>query len=166
MGDTKHLGQQDALKEIKSLAEEIKTCMFCTYRSDILKARPMAVQKVDEDGNLWFLSDRNSDKNQEIKNDNNVELLFAGGHEKYLALHGTAEISFDKTKIKELWNPIIKVWFTEGVDDPAISVIKVSYDDGYYWDTKHGHMISVLKMVKSLVTGTSGDDGVEGALKK
>ncbi len=166
MGDTKHLGQQDALKEIKSLAEEIKTCMFCTYRSDNLKARPMAVQKVDEDGNLWFLSDRNSDKNQEIKNDNNVELLFAGGHEKYLALHGTAEISFDKTKIKELWNPIIKVWFTEGVDDPAISVIKVSYDDGYYWDTKHGHMISVLKMVKSLVTGTSGDDGVEGALKK
>jgi len=77
-----------------------------------------------------------------------------------------AEISFDKTKIKELWNPIAKVWFTEGVDDPAISVIKIKYDDGYYWDTKHGHMVSVLKMLKSLVTGTSGDDGIEGSLKK
>ena len=105
MGDTKNLGQQDALKEIKSLVEEIKTCMFCTYRSDKLKSRPMSVQKVDEEGNLWFLSDRNSDKNQEIKTDGNVELLFAGGHEKYLALHGMAEISFDKAKIKELWNP-------------------------------------------------------------
>jgi general stress protein 26 len=166
MGDTKNLGQQKALKEIQSLAEDIKTCMFCTYRADKLKSRPMSVQKVDDEGNLWFLSDRNSDKNQEIKEDSNVELLFAGGKEQYLALHGNAEISFDKAKIKELWNPVAKVWFTEGVDDPAISVVKVTYDDGYYWDTKHGHMVSILKMVKSLVTGTRGDDGVEGSLKK
>jgi general stress protein 26 len=166
MGDTKNLAQQDALEEIKSLAEEIKTCMFCTYRSNKLKSRPMSVQKVDEDGNLWFLSDRNSDKNREIVSDSNVELLFAGGHEKYLSLHGAAEISFDKAKIKELWNPIAKIWFTEGSDDPDISVIKVTYDDGYYWDTKNGHMVSILKMLKSLVTGTSGDDGIEGALKK
>jgi len=167
MGDTKNLGQQEALKEIKQLAQEIDTCMFCTQGGDgKLKTRPMSVRKVDDDGNLWFLSDRNSDKNSEIESGSNVDLLFAGGHEKYLALHGAAEISYDKTKIKELWNPIAKIWFTDGEDDPDISVIKVKYDDGYYWDTKHGHMVSLLKMAKSFVTGTQGDDGVEGVLKK
>ncbi|HMC83989.1 MAG TPA: pyridoxamine 5'-phosphate oxidase family protein [Chitinophagaceae bacterium] len=167
MGDKKNLGQQEALKEIQSLAKEINTCMFCTYDEEgKLKSRPMSVRKVDDDGNLWFLAGRNSDKNHELQLDNNVELLFAGGHEKYLSLHGTAEISFDKAKIKELWNPIAKIWFTEGENDPDISVIRVKYDDGYYWDTKHGHMVSLLKMAKSLVTGTKGDDGVEGVLKK
>ncbi|MEP6751059.1 MAG: pyridoxamine 5'-phosphate oxidase family protein [Bacteroidota bacterium] len=166
MGDTKNLGQQEALEEIQALVKEIDTCMFCTYSGGKLKSRPMSVRTIDEEGTLWFLSDRNSDKNSEIKIDSNVDLLFAGGHEKYLALHGEAEISFDKAKIKELWNPIIKIWFPGGVDDPAISVIKVKYDDGYYWDTKHGHMVSLLKMVKSLVTGTSGDDGIEGSLKE
>ena len=28
------------------------------------------------------------------------------------------------------------VWFTEGVRDPRITVIKVTPEDGYYWDTK------------------------------
>lgn len=166
MGDKKNLGQQEALKEIQSLAKEIDTCMFCTYRSGKLKSRPMSVREVDEEGNIWFLSDRNSDKNAELKTDSSVELLFSGGHEKYLALHGIAEISYDKAKIKELWNPIAKVWFTDGAEDTAISVIKVKYDDGYYWNTKHGHMVSLLKMAKSLVTGTTGDDGIEGSLKK
>jgi len=166
MSDKKNLVHDVAVTEIKSLAEDIKTCMFCTYKEGRLKSRPMSVQLADEDGNLWFLSSRHSDKNSEIQVDDEVELLFSGGAEKYLALHGTATISFDHEKIKELWNPIAKIWFTEGVDDPNISVIKFSFDDGYYWDTKHGHMVSMLKMVRSFVTGAREDDGVEGNLKR
>ena len=166
MGDVKHLNDKEAVLKITDLAKEIKTCMFCTYKGNRLHSRPMSVQQVDDEGNIWFLSDKSSNKNQEIAAIDTVELLFGQGHEKYLALHGTASISYDKEKIKELWEPIVKVWMPGGVDDPALSVIKVAVSEGYYWDIKHGKMVEIAKMAASLVTGTTMDDGIEGKLRK
>jgi general stress protein 26 len=139
--------------------------MFCTYHQDKLYSRPMSTQKVDDEGNVWFLSDKDSIKNEHIALNNKVELIYAHGHDKFLSLHGTATILYDKQKIKELWVPIAKIWFTEGADDPRISVIKVSCDDGYYWDTRHGRMIEMIKMATAFVTGTTMDDGIEGTLR-
>ncbi|MDQ3020154.1 MAG: pyridoxamine 5'-phosphate oxidase family protein [Bacteroidota bacterium] len=164
MGDTKNLSNNEAIKKIKELAEEIDICMFCTYDGDKLKARPMSTQKVDDEGTIWFLSDKDSHTNQEIKQDCEVELLYAHGYEKYLVLHGKAEILYDKQKIKELWKTHAKIWFTEGEDDPRISVIKVMFEDGHYWDTKHGKIVQLTKMAASLLTGKTMDDGIEGNL--
>ena len=165
MGDVKNLTSEEAKMKIKDLAEGIQTCMFCTYVDQKLDARPMSTQQVDEDGCMWFLSDKGSNKNREIKLNNKVELLYASGNEKFLKIEGRALISDDKEKIKELWTPIAKIWFTEGVDDPRISVIKVTPADGYYWDTKHGKMVEVAIMAAALLTGKTMDDGIEGRLK-
>ena len=81
----------------------------------------MSVQQVDGDGNLWFLSADDSHKNAELVRDPAVTLYFQGSaHSDFLVLHGNASISRDKEKIKELWEPIVKTWFTEGVGDLGI----------------------------------------------
>jgi hypothetical protein len=59
----------------------------------------------------------------------------------------------------------MKVWFTEGKDDPRISVIKVTPTSGYYWDTKHGSAVAFTKMLIGSIIGTTLDDSVEGILK-
>ena len=56
-----------------------------------------------------------------------------------------ATVSEDKEKIKELWEPLLKTWFTEGIDDPRISVIKVDPTEAYYWDNKHGNAVAFEK---------------------
>ena len=61
-------------------------------------------------------------------------------------MSGRASLSRDKVKIEELWKPIVKTWFTEGVDDPRITVIKVAPTGGYYWDTKHGNAVAGVKI--------------------
>ena len=123
----------------------------------------MSVQKLDEDGNLWFLSSNDSHKNDEIQNDSAVQLLFQGSnYSDFLNLYGTATISEDKEKIKELWNPMLKTWFTEGVHDPRISVIKVKPEEGYYWDTKHNQAIGLIKRMAGAVMGKTMDDSIEG----
>ena len=80
-------------------------------------------------------------------------------------IYGTAIISQDKEKIKELWEPILKVWFTEGIDDPRISVIKVEPTEGYYWDTKHGQAVAFIKRLAGAAMGKTTDDSIEGKLK-
>lgn len=85
----------------------------------------MAVQEVDDQGNFWFLSASDSNKNQELQADDQVQPLFQGSaHSDFLRIVGKATISTDKARIHELRNPILKAWFTEGVDDPRITIIQ------------------------------------------
>lgn len=167
MGDHKNLTSQDAIKELKKLAEEIDMCMFTTALTQLpLTTRPMSTSKVDEAGNIWFLSRKSSHKNQQILMDNRVQLFYAGKDSAaFLSVYGEASISFDKEKIKELWSTIAKAWFTEGVDDPEVSAIVIKPIDAYYWDTKNNRLVSLLKIGAAIVTGKSMDDGVEGQLE-
>ena len=67
--------------------------------------------------------------------------------------------------IKYLCTSIVKVWFTKGADDLAISAIKVTPTDGHYWDSKHGRMVQFGKMIAALATCTNMDDGIKGTLR-
>ncbi len=126
----------------------------------------MSVQKVDDAGNLWFLSADDSHRNEELKLDANVRLFFQGSaHSDFLMLRGTATTSRDKEKIKELWEPIVKTWFTEGVDDPRLTVIKFAPSEGYYWDTKHGMAVAGIKMMIGAALEKTMDDSIEGKLR-
>jgi general stress protein 26 len=159
---------QDAVEQIKAIVKRTETCFFCTAVSPDGpgEARPMSVQEVDDAGNLWFLSADDSHKNAVIARDPNVKLYFQGSsHSDFLQLNGTAAISRDKSKIKELWEPIVKTWFTEGVDDPRITAIKVTPSDGYYWSTKHGQAVAAIKMLVGASIGKTLDDTIEGTLR-
>lgn len=162
-----NLTREDAVKKIKELAEGESICMFVTNLDQKpLNGRPMATQQVDDSGNLWFLSARSSDKNHDIESDNRVQLFYCNkGSSEYLSIYGYAEIVFDRSKIEELWNPLVKVWFKEGKDDPEISIIKVIPEDVYYWDTKNNKMITLVKLAASVVSGKTMDNSVEGTLK-
>ena len=158
----------EAGKKIKELAGKNNTCFFCTgiKSGQPLTVRPMSVQKMDEDGHLWFLSASDSHKNHDLQEDNRVQLLFQGAaHSDFLSLYGTASISKDKELIKELWEPLLKTWFTEGIDDPRITVIRFETEQGYYWDNKHGNAIAFLKMAAGAAMGKTMDDSIEGEIR-
>jgi general stress protein 26 len=158
----------EAIEKMKSIVDEAKSCFFCTAETFAQggNARPMAVQDVDDDGNLWFLSADDSRKNDDLAADASVKLYFQGSaHSDFLELSGVANVSRDEGKIKELWKPIHKTWFTEGQDDPRITVIKVTPTDGYYWDTKHGNVVAGIKMLIGAATGKTLDDSISGKLE-
>jgi general stress protein 26 len=161
------LSGSKAVEKIKELSDG-QTCFFCTValEGDPKGTRPMSVQKTDDEGTLWFLSPDDSFTIKEIEADPRVKLFFKGSaHSDFLMLTGKAAISKDKAKIKELWEPVLKTWFTEGENDPRITVIKVVPEDGYYWDTKHGMMVAGIKMLIGAVTGKTLDDSIQGDLK-
>lgn len=162
-----HLEGQEAAKKVKELCEKAKTCFFCTSTSvsGPFSTRPMAVQKIDDNGTCWFLSAKDSIKNKEIMTDPSVQLLFqVATHSGFVSLFGRAEISTDRLKIKELWEPLLKNWFTEGENDPRITVIKFDPHSGYYWDTKNGQIVAFAKYVTGALTGKTMDDSIEGSL--
>lgn len=157
-----------ALDKLKELVRHAETCFFCTYdrNNGTSDARPMRVLQVDDLGNLWFMSAADSHKNEELSLNPSVELFFQGNaNSDMLHVKGQATVSQDKAKIDELWSFMLKTWFTEGKDDPRITVIKVTPGDAYYWDNKHGNAIAGVKMVIGAALGVTLDDSIEGKLK-
>lgn len=158
----------DAIEKIKAVVDKTQSCFFSTalVTGDSGATRPMAVQKVDDLGNLWFLSPSDSHKNLELNSNPSVRLYFQSGeYSGFLMLNGIATVSRDRAKIEELWKPVLKTWFTEGIEDPRITVIQVAPTDGYYWDTKHGVMVAGVKMLIGAAIGTTLDDSIEGTLR-
>jgi general stress protein 26 len=158
---------EEAVEKIKQLVEKAGTCFFCTnmHAGQPFSTRPMAVQKTDDHGNLYFLSASDSVHNAEIENNPMVQLLFQGSsYDSFLTLYGEATISRDEDLIEELWNPMMKTWFTEGKDDPRITIITITAAEGYYWDTKHGKMVSFVKRLVGAATGNTLDDSIEGTI--
>ncbi|MDF2455772.1 MAG: ral stress protein [Cytophagaceae bacterium] len=167
MGTTQDLQNQEAIKKIQELVEAANVCLFATALNQVpLSVRPMSTSKVDEDGHIWFFSKKNSDKNEHILEDDQVQLLYSNNSSsEYLSLYGHAEIVRDRNKIEELWTPMAKAWFTEGKEDPSITLLKVTPKEGHYWDTKNGKVISLIKIAVSALTGKASDIGVEGKLE-
>jgi general stress protein 26 len=167
MSNVKNLYNEDAVKKIKDFVDDIKVCMFCTSVTDMpFRTRPMSTLEVDEEGNLWFFSGKSSDKNDEIKNEDTVQLIYSKNSDvHFLTITGKATIVQDQAKKDELWNPIVKAYFPEGKEDPDLALIKVKPEAAHYWDTVYGKMVTWLKMATSAVTGNPADVGVEGKIK-
>ncbi len=156
------------VKKMKELVEKSGSCFFCTRitTNESISTRPMAVQKIDDEGVTWFLSASDSKKNIEIDDDPAVQMLFQGsGYSDFLSVYGTATITHDKEIIKDLWNPLLKTWFTGGVDDPRITAIKVVPLEAYYWDTKHAQIVGLIKRAVGAAMGKTLDDSIEGKIK-
>lgn len=166
MGDLQNLDHSKSISKIKELAEDANICLFTTNLTELpLSTRPMSTQKVEDDGSIWFFSEDGSEKNLHIADDSRVQLFYANrGSSEFLSIYGTATIIKDEKKAEELWSPLVKTWFQGGPSDPSLTLIKVVPEDGYYWDTKDGKVISMLKIAAGAITGKEMDGGVEGKI--
>ncbi len=166
MSEHKNLSDRDAIAKIQELAKG-ETAMLCTQASTgELHSRPMHTRAVDDDGTIWFFSDRDSLKNFEIQNDSVVHLIYSiGGKSEYLTINGLATVMRDQQKIDELQSRMAKAWFSEGKQDPDLTLISIAPTDGYYWESKHGKVVQLAKIAVGAVLGKPYDDGVSGKLR-
>jgi general stress protein 26 len=165
-GDVQDLHRGEAIDKLKELVKHNPICLFTSrLTQEPFQTRPMSTAQVDDEGNLWFLSASDSYKNEEVGYDPNVQLFYVNTPDsEYLTVFGKAYISTDRKKIDEVWKPLAKAWFTEGKNDPRITLLKVVPEEAYYWDTKTNKMVAMLKILTAAVTGETMDDSVEGKL--
>ena len=140
------------------LMKKIGFAMLVTSDGGKLRARPMSAYLERENNAIWFLTDARRHKDEEIAGDPNINLSFANASDqKYVSVTGTAIVSNDRAKIKELFTTAAKAWW-DSADDPNIRVLKITPDDAEFWDSP-GTVISYVKMAAAAATGTRPDIG-------
>src|ERR1700754_1737452 len=140
------------------LMKKIGFAMLVTHDGDKMRARPMSAYLERENNAVLFLTDARRHKDEEIARNPNVNLSFAdAGDQKYVSVTGTAAVSNDRAKIKQMFSLPAKAWW-DSAEDPNIRVLKITPDDAEYWDSP-GSVISYVKMATAAVTGTRPDLG-------
>jgi len=164
MSEAKVLSGDEGKKKIGELIKDVRICMLTTAGPDgSFDSRPMATQETEFDGTVWFLTRQESGKVQEIANDAHVSLIYSNlSNHSYVSAKGRAQVSQDKAKIHELWNPMFKAWFPEGEDDPSVAVLKVEIEEAQYWEASSSKLVFGLKYLARAVTGGKVEVGETG----
>lgn len=143
------------------LVDGIRTCMFTTVGPDgtTLYSRPMAVQRVDDDGTVWFFGFSDAPKLQHLQHHPQVNLAFVDG-DTFVSVSGSARLVDDVAKKRELWNPFAKAWFQCDPADPAVALIRVDPAGGEYWDgpAKPAQVIGLVKALLGHGMPLDGDN--------
>jgi len=140
------------------LMKQIGFAMLVTHDGEKMRARPMSAYLERESNAIFFLTDARRHKDEEIASNPNVNVSFAdAGEQKYVSVAGTAQISNDRARIRQLFSTPARAWW-DSAEDPNIRLIRVTPDDAEFWDTP-GSVISYVKMAAAAMTGSRPDLG-------
>jgi general stress protein 26 len=146
----------DDIDRVWNLMKKIGFAMLVTRDGNKLRARPMTAYLARDENAIYFLTDVRRHKDEEIARDPQVNLSFAdASNQKYVSVTGTAVVSDDRAKIKQLFSTPAKAWW-DSADNPDIRVLKITPDDAEFWDSP-GTVFTYVKMAVALATGTRPD---------
>ena len=148
----------EAIDTIWDLAKSIDFCMFVTWDGERQRARPLSA-RPDRDGHrIYFLTDVHGAKDEQIERFPKVTLAFSDirAHD-YVVITGTARVSDDHAKIRDLWTRADEAWW-DFADDPSIRVISVDPEDAELWKGPN-RLVAGAKMLAAAVTGAKVDFG-------
>ncbi len=143
------------IEKVAKLIKDIKFAMLTTADTDgTLRSRPMATQKTPFDGTLWFFTKASSPKVEEVEKSHQVNLSYAApDSNSFVSVSGLAVLVRDKKKAEELWNPLYKAWFPQGLEDPELALLKVHVEKAEYWDSPASTVVQIAGFVKAIATG-------------
>jgi len=148
--------------KLVELIKDARICMLTTMTEDgRLVSRPMAVQDVEFDGDLWFFEYADSDKARQVRHSSEVNVAFSDSKQQaWVSVSGTAEQVIDRARAEELWNPMLKAWFPDGLDTPGLAMLKVHATSAEYWESPtSSRIVTMLGYAKAAVTGKTPDPG-------
>lgn len=150
------------LSDLYDLIDGIEIAMLTTRRADgHLVSRPMAVQKRTAGTDLWFMTDDETHKLDELAHDPHVNVAFYKDRTReWVSVSGRAILSKNKDLIHGLYARDWKAWLGDqggsrdgGPDDPRICLILVEADRIVYGKKDRPMPIVLWEVAKAMITG-------------
>jgi general stress protein 26 len=151
------------LDDLYTLIDGIEVAQFTTRRPDgHLVSRPMQVQRRTSGSDLWFMTNGESHKLEELATDPHVNCAFYNnGTREWVSVSGTAVISRDKQLIHDLYQADWRAWLGDeggdrdgGPDDPRITLVLIEAHSVSYSKKDRPAALQLFSLAKGIVTGT------------
>lgn len=149
--------KNNVTEKLQKLLRDFDTATLITRgRADSLHVRPMTIAGVDDNCDLWFITDRSTAKVYDIENNPQVQVVCQNSWSSCVSVSGHAVLDYDRIRLQTLWNASYQIWFPEGLNDPEIVLIHVVGERAEYWDnTGKNALTYAYQAIKAMVTGTT-----------
>jgi general stress protein 26 len=153
--------QSKKIDELYELIEGIETAMFTTRRPNgQLVSRPMATQQRIDGADLWFVTNAETHKLDELAVDPHVNCAYYNNktHE-WVSVSGIAHTSRNSTRIRQLYKEDWKQWLEDeggyhdgGPTDPRIALIMIEAESAIYMKVNKARPMVLFEALKAKVT--------------
>ena len=151
------------LDDLYSLIDGIETAMLTTRRRDgTLVSRAMQTQRRTAGADLWFMTNAESEKFEELAIDPHVNVAFYRDRTReWVSVSGHAILTKDRDLIDSLYKADWKAWLGDegdgkrdgGPHDPRIALILVEADTVVYSKKDRPTPVVLFQLAKSMITG-------------
>lgn len=171
--DEQVISTGEKIEQLHELIDDMAIAMMTTINTEgALVSRPMATQRHQRNGKLWFMTNGESHKLEELESDPRVNLgYYKDRTREYVSVSGTARITRDRAMIRELYQPDWKAWLgaedevrNGGPDDPRITLIEVTAQSATYLKLDRPVPLVLFSVLKGMVTGEPPKAGEVGQL--
>lgn len=126
---------------------------------------PMTHSTDPEDGNLWFLTAKDTDAAAAASAGEKSRYVVSNDSEGiYADIHGTLSVSHDRAILEEVWSPIASAWFADGINDPDIVLVCFRPASAEVWLGPESGLEGLFALAKAKLTGTTEDMGRQFSL--
>lgn len=164
------IATEKKLDELYELIDQMEVALLTTRRSDgMLVTRPMATQDSGPYGDLWFVTNVETHKVDEVTWDPHVSVGYYNLRTReWVSVSGMATLSFDRERICHLYQPDWKAWFGDegrefdgGPDDPRLALILVEAQSVIYSKAKYSRPRTLFEIARGIVSGNEPDVSIE-----
>ena len=150
------------LDDLYELIDGIEVAMFTTRRADgHLVSRPMQTQERTSGVDLWFMTNIETHKLDDLMSDPHVNLAYYNMKSReWVSVAGLATVSTDRELVRELYEPDWKAWLGDeggerdgSPNDPRIALILVEAESVTYLKVNKPKPVVLFEVAKAIVTG-------------
>ena len=167
------LSGEAAIAKVRELLPAFRSGMLVTHAVNPSigrehSIRPMALQGDTRTfgGALWFFA--HEAEPQDGKRSTTTHGPLAPSRATtisgYLHLFGEASVVRRSRRMHELYTPLVRTWFPDGLDDPHLTLIRFDAHGGSFWDSPAGLLQVLGAFTKSVGIGKPGKGGESGTL--
>ncbi|MGZ8490802.1 MAG: pyridoxamine 5'-phosphate oxidase family protein [Gemmatirosa sp.] len=151
------------LDDLYALIDGIEVALFTTRRADgQLVTRPMQVQRRTAGTDLWFMTNVESHKLEELATDAHVNCGFYKDRTReWVSVSGSARITQDRQIIRDLYQADWRAWLGDeggardgGPDDPRIALVLVEANSVIYSKQDRPMPMVLFELAKGIATGS------------
>ena len=159
------MSDAESISKVTDIINHSRIGMFTTINeAGALVSRPLAVQEVKDDGDMWFFTSETTSQVAHVRANPAVNVSF-GKRTEWVSVAGTAEVVTDRQQIHDRWNQVVEAWFPDGPDTPGVVLLHVDSDSAEYWTSPGGTAATVLQWIKSKVTNSRMSVGESGTVQ-
>ena len=151
----------NSIADLQDVLSGERTAMITTVdERGTLSSRPVSIQRIDDEGDPWFLVDKNADWVPPADGSPiNAAVVDEGS--AWVSFAGRATLVTDDAVVGAMLSAVNELFFEEGAEPVALRVVS----DRIEWWTAPNKIAQAFELAKAKVTGGTADMGDSGTLE-